>query len=264
MYRGFKISFDGDPFETNEYIQGLARHTLMQDRIESTLDSYLDINGVLNASKMQADWFTQVKADVFISHAHKDKDLAVSFAGWLHVSFGLSSFIDSCVWGHASVLQKRIDKAFCYNSVTKTYDYTQRNYSTSHVHMMLATALTRMIDNCECLFFLNTPSSITIEETVKDAGETMSPWIYHELAVSQMLRQKKTRVHRFNELRKAYTEGADRSDLQMAYSVSLAHLNTLTQNDLEIWLNACDQTGHDSLDFLYKQSPPKNGYKLYS
>ncbi|AFM14200.1 hypothetical protein [Turneriella parva] len=266
MYRGFKISFDEDPFETNEYLQGLARHALMQDRIESTLDAYLDINGVLNASKMQADWFPQVKADVFISHAHKDKDLAVSFAGWLHVAFGLSSFIDSCVWGHASVLQARIDKAFCYNSVTKTYDYTQRNYSTSHVHMMLATALTRMIDNCECLFFLNTPSSLTIEQAVKDVGKTLSPWIYHELAISQMLRpKKKTRERRFNRFGEKHYESLEKSDLQIAHHVDLSHLNTLDLGDLIKWAEACrSQTGADTLDVLYDQSPPRNDNRLYS
>lgn len=266
MYRGFQISFDDDPFNKAAYEEGLALHEKTEAQIEATLDTYLSIHGVIDASKMQADWFPQIKADVFISHAHKDKVLAVSLAGWLHAAFGLSCFIDSCVWGHADALLLKIDKEHCYNPDSGTYNYTKRNYSTSHVHMMLATALTRMMDNCECLFFLNTPSSITIEQAVKDVGKTLSPWIYHELAMSQMLRPKKeARERRFNRYGQKYDEGLEKSDLQIAYSVDLAHLNTFDLSDFLTWQKACGpRAGGDALDVLYEQSPPKTRSKLYS
>lgn len=47
---------------------------------------------------MQVSWFPQIKADVFISHSHSDEKLAIIFAGWLYNAFGLTAFIDSCVW----------------------------------------------------------------------------------------------------------------------------------------------------------------------
>ena len=67
---------------------------------------------------MQANWFPQIKADIFISHSHKDEDLALALAGWLKVSFGLTAFIDSCVWGYANDLLKMIDYKYCYQKKT--------------------------------------------------------------------------------------------------------------------------------------------------
>lgn len=69
------------------------------------------------------------------------------------------------------------------------FDYDKRNYSTSHVHMMLSIALTSMIDACETVFLLNTPQSISLEEDIKKE-QTSSPWIYHELSTANVMRVK--------------------------------------------------------------------------
>lgn len=71
----------------------------------------------------------------------------------LHDCFGLEAFIDSCSWGYCDDLLNKIDKKYCYDSKKKTYDYHLRNYTTSHVHMMLSTALAEMMDNTECIIF---------------------------------------------------------------------------------------------------------------
>ena len=55
------------------------------------------------------------------------------------------------------------------------YDYNKRNYSTSHVHMMLSTALTMMMDEAECVIFLNTPNALSTKDIVH---KTESPWIF--------------------------------------------------------------------------------------
>nr|MBK7064154.1 hypothetical protein [Deltaproteobacteria bacterium] len=65
-------------------------------------------------------------------------------------TFGLTAFVDSSVWGDANELLAEIDNRFCWSDDRRTYDYRKRNNSTSHVHMMLATALSVMIDRCEC------------------------------------------------------------------------------------------------------------------
>ncbi|MCC5439660.1 hypothetical protein [Clostridium botulinum] len=46
-----------------------------------------------------------------------------------------------------------IDNNYCFNKDTETYDYIKRNYSTSHVYIMLSTALSMMIDRAESIFF---------------------------------------------------------------------------------------------------------------
>lgn len=58
-----------------------------------------------------------------------------------------------------------------------------------HVHMILNGALMKMIDNTECLIFLETPNSLK----VKDVSDTTtnSAWIYSELLMSKYLNRKK-------------------------------------------------------------------------
>jgi len=259
MYRGFNVSLDSNDFAS--YLEvGKVVHGAVKKVFRETLNPYMRQDGILDATKMQANWFPQISADVFISHAHKDEDLAIALAGWLYQSFELVAFIDSCAWGHSNDLLKIIDKEYCYKPNSQTYDYDRRNYSTSHVHMMLATALTRMMDNCECLFFLNTPASITVEEAVSDQGQTLSPWIYHEIAMSQMLRQKDSATHRANSVLKAFNEAKAPPELRMTYDVSLSHLLNIKKLDLDLWqIYLRLKPGLGALDQFYELNPIKKG-----
>lgn len=94
------------------------------------------------------------------------------------------------MWGFSDDLLRKIDDKYCINnnSDSKSYSYEKRNYSTSHVHMMLSIAINKMINKTECLFFLNTPGSVSIEDTVQKT--TFSPWIYSELFTSEVIRKK--------------------------------------------------------------------------
>jgi hypothetical protein len=65
--------------------------------------------------------------------------------------------------------------------------------------MMLSTALSMMIDKAECLFFLNTPNSIQATEAI---DRTKSPWIYHEISISSLIRKR-----RLSEYRREVTKG---------------------------------------------------------
>jgi hypothetical protein len=155
-----------------------------QNIIDKQLNSFIQLNGKLDGAKMQDNWFPQIKSDIFISHSHEDERMAIGLAGWLKEKFNLFSFIDSCVWGNANDLLKVIDKKYCWNNNKKMYDYKSRNQSTSHIHMMLSTALTMMMDKTECVFFLNTPHSISTKDVI---SKTESPWIYFEMAMTKFL-----------------------------------------------------------------------------
>lgn len=48
---------------------------------KSGLDAFFDGDGSLVATKIMDDWFPKVKANVFISHAHKDEEIAIGLAG---------------------------------------------------------------------------------------------------------------------------------------------------------------------------------------
>ena len=200
MYRGFQLRLNSPrstsllsrSLPTNKFIEELKGYAdygeemLKADRttVQNKLKKFLLSDGSLDGSKMQENWFPQIEADVFISHSHRDEELALGLAGWLKEHFGLKAFIDSAVWGYANDLLKDIDNKYCLQTGRQVYNYQKRNQSTSHVHMMLSVALNQMIDNTECLFFLNTPNSVSIGASI--GGTTPSPWIYSEIAMSRL------------------------------------------------------------------------------
>lgn len=151
----------------------------------------------------------------------------------LREEFGLTAFIDSAVWGYANDLLKKIDDKYCKNETGATYNYNQRNFSTSHVHMMLSGALTKMMDKAECLIFVNTPKSITTRDAVKD--KTKSPWIYNEITTSLVLRKKKPDRHDLLIKHAKFEADEKKQKLDVSYNVDLSHLTPLSTSDLSKW-----------------------------
>lgn len=249
MYRGFNLTwdFDSDHF----YQKGRVLNATNKLLVKRTLDSFLSHNGAMSGSKMQANWFPQIEADIFISHSHQDEKKAITLAGWLNENFEITTFIDSCIWGYSNDLLKMIDNKYCLNSNGETYSYQKRNNSTSHVHMMLSTALNMMIDQTECLFFLNTPSSITPSEVIT---QTESPWIYSEISMSELIRKKKLMDYRQHT--KLFSKGGEISEnLKIEYDIFLGHLTDITKFNLENWKSGWDKFPKQSyypLDILYK------------
>lgn len=233
--------------------------------VHDCLAEYITEDGIINGTSLKDHWFSISKKDIFISHSHNDINKVKAFAGWLHNCFGLESFIDSCSWGYCDDLLNKIDKRYCYSAKKGTYDYKLRNYTTSHVHMMLSTALTEMIDQTECIIFFNTPNSINLAtelEKIKRRGKehtTISPWIYHELSMTTMLRSV-TPVRKETVL-EHYAQ-ASREKPKIAYDVSKAlnAMATLTDTQLEQWKCNWDQAHKiipHALDELYKIVFPK-------
>lgn len=214
----------------------------------------------LSAAKLEKDWFPKFNADVFLSHSHDDEDLAIKLAGWLNENFQITTFIDSCIWGYCKDLMRILDDGYSkkrtdVNGIT-TYDYDDSSYAASHVHMLLNNALAKMIDETECLIFLNTPNSITPEESVKK--RTKSPWLYSELTISQIIRHQELSVYRKNIQTKAVEKSysLQESLLSILYTTSTEHLYKLS--NLRSWYDWCkrDKTkkpsNWQSLDKLYE------------
>lgn len=252
MHRGFKLTLS---WEDDDYFrQGLIDFEANKTIIKKTLDGFIGKDGVLHGSKLQDTWFPLVKADVFLSHSHSDRKMAIALAGWLKANFGLKVFVDSCIWGYANDLLRLIDKEYCQNPSGETYSYEKRNQSTSHVHMMLSTALSMMIDKSECLFFLNTPNSIQATETI---AKTKSPWVYHEISVSSIIRKRRLSEYR-RELTKAFSKGGRVDEGVMAdYDLYLGHLQDLQVDDLNNWLQAWEEVS------LHKEYPLDELYDLF-
>jgi len=201
---------------------------------------------------MIANWFPAIETDVFLSHSHKDADLAIGLSGWLNIEFGLTSFIDSCIWGYSEKLLRMIDDKYCYQPSTKTYNYERRNKSTSHVYMMLSTALTKMMHSCECIIFISTPRSISPKNSIESEGETDSPWIYSEIAMTSLIQKRSPKEHRERTMVKSsIAMDSLNESLQVKYDVDLSHLTLLTAADLNAWYKSNQKTSSQSLDALY-------------
>ena len=249
MYRGYNLTLELREITNHDrsmyYEAGRAMYKDNRDKIQKGLSSFLSPDGTINADKMQESWFPDVNADIFLSHSHADETDAIIWAGLFKIRFGVSTFVDSCVWGFANDLIFAIDDKWCKTfeiegHSKKVFDYKESNRTASHVHMMLASALMKTIDKCECLFFLETPRSLNTKGIV---DKTFSPWIYYELGIANTIRES---VPRHRPVAKAFTKlGEDgirkaASMPMVNYSVSRPKFKNVDKDIFASWLHKYD------------------------
>jgi hypothetical protein len=244
MYAGFNLDIN-DEFVHYKQI-GNTIYNAQKQKVTDEISKFILDDGTLNGTDMQNSWFPQIHADVFISHSHNDKEKAIALAGWLKHTFDLDVFIDSSVWGSADELLKKIDDRYCKNTDSPTYSYEKRNFSTSHVHTMLSTALMMIIDQTECMFFLNTPESINTASVI---NSTKSPWIYYEISVSKFVRKREPNRPK-GIIKKGIFENAQ--DLTIQYKLDMDHLYDISQSHLLDWQRLfMKHNENHPLDLLY-------------
>lgn len=232
------------------YKDGLEILNEQKRVVHESLEKYVCNNECIDGTKLQENWFPQIQCDVFLSHSHKDEKWVVSFAGWLYKVLGLVTFVDSHIWGYSKHLLKELDNKYCVKKIENghtTYSYEKRNITTGHVDIMLAMGLCKMLDNTEALFFINTPNSIFVEELSSD--QTLSPWIYAEIQMANIIRKKKLSNYRDEVISKSLYH--EQSDLKIKYDVELNKFITLTKSDL-LYMWKYSQAEENSLDLLYK------------
>lgn len=269
MFSKFNYSPSDSFYNTsiNQYLTvGNEIYAEHQKEVQECLSKYISEDGIINGTNLKEDWFSITKKDVFISHSHKDINKVKAFAGWLHNAFGIEAFIDSCSWGYCDELLNRIDKKYCYKTKTQTYDYGLRNYTTSHVHMMLSTALSEMMDSTECIIFFNTPSSINMSNelnAIKKKEKTISPWIYHELMMTTLLRSNPPKRSKIITEQFSLRHDERASSLEIEYDVSkvLRLMPQLSDRNLELWntqwVDTSKENDTHALDVLYGIVFPK-------
>ena len=113
-----------------------------------------------------------------------------------------------------------------------------------------------MIDKNECVIFINTPQSVSISseiESIKGDSITTSPWIYHELAMTSII--KTTKPMRQHTISESFSHTEIRDSLpQFDYRIDayLKEMIELTEADLISWEKKKAVNGADSLDKLYE------------
>jgi len=252
MYRGFNLVIPESIDEKSYSLKGRELKDQNFQNFKDRLKDFYVFDGVIDGNKVIEKWFPMIECDIFLSHSHKDEAKAIALAGLIYENFGLKTFIDSTVWEFSDKLLKGLDDECCKNENGKTYSYEKRNFSTAHVHLMLNSALNKMIDNCETVFFLNTPNSISALNTISES--TRSPWIFSEIATTQIIRKKtpkrlKQRTRTFSN-KVALSESA-RSQLNIEYQLELSHLTKLNLRTIQLWINKVKDSNQNPLDLLY-------------
>ena len=221
-------------------------------------------NGTINGSDLQFLLFPFDKDnyDIFISHSHNDKDLALYLYAWLTQRCGMSCFIDEVLWYSSDALLKEIDKQYCRIQGSSTYDYNKRNFSTSHVHAMLSMAMLEGIDRSECCLIIESDRSLTLNEGIE--CKTLSPWIYQEVQFATHLRHKvpprlQNRIVRLfcaSEGGRLLCETRNDSQaLKVDYELELDSFLRITESDLSA-LRGRGASGLDDIYMRYLQRRP--------
>lgn len=245
MYRGFQLDLAKDDFkdiatlecENSEIIKWCVFNELNRKMVKKAINECFLSDGSIDGSKMKENWFPQIQADIFISHSHQDKALACDLSKWMYLIFDLKVFIDSDIWGYYKDMK---DKMLNYyrDFTTEKCDELE-DFVSAHVHMMLSVALNQMIDNTECLFFLNTPNSLSINVPI--VGTTPSPWIYSEIATSRLLRNRtpqrldQTRSNSTESLHTRFRRAPISVCPPIRHAMSIDHLKEIDSKILREW-----------------------------
>lgn len=263
MYKAYKVDIDGKYLGVD---QALIEKMKLKNRPKQSIKNFFNDDGSLDGNNIISEWFPQEKFDIFLSHSHADEHIAYMLANFLEENFGLRCFVDSSVWGYADKILKEVDEEFCKKKDENgkvTYSYEKRNITTSHIHNMLSVSIAGMMDQCECLFFLNTENSLIKKENIKTLmeGETYSPWLYYELSMCLFL--EKIIPKRFAEggmSVESMTMDEARADSVRPvarYFIQTEYMTILSGQDLTNWMSgSCSgRKGIHCLDWIYKYHP---------
>lgn len=195
---------------------------------------------------------------IFISHSHDDIEDVKKFAYAVEQEFGVSCFIDSMVWENMNDLIKAFDKKYSLSEDKMTYLYKKRNYSTSHVHTMLATALLEMINDCECFLFVGSKNSMLKLDYFRDHSDaTLSPWIYEENTFVKFIKPVIPEWLLPRRRLNMFSGGIGRVDedrnLKIAYRLDMSTFHPISA-DLLLELEEDGLEGTDFLHDLYESS----------
>ncbi|NHB94695.1 hypothetical protein [Photorhabdus cinerea] len=188
------------------------------------------------------NWFPNTGCHIFLSHSHKDKNLAIYIANKLYSQYRIKTFIDSQFWGFIDKAIEKINNTHCRSKNDQKYlDYEKSMKVASNFYLILSNALTNAIDESDSCWFLNTTNSLNASD--KDEFGTYSPWIYTELNFTSKVRryphQKRPIITTKSASNRFGMDGLESidSNLVVRYDVTTKHMFNVKQLELENILN---------------------------
>lgn len=186
---------------------------------------------VLDGDKLEELFFPTENYDYFISYSHTDEEIVENLANYL-IDKGYKVFLDSKIWGSADALLKLIDDEYCKNENEVSYDYTKRNFSTSHVHSILHSAIGEAINKSENIIFVNGENSLDKNSKELEA-KILSPWIYQELKYfnlfyyNQRLISESFGIEKVNDSNKKPLKISRKGDMSNLIPIGIIFLNRI-------------------------------------
>lgn len=267
MFRAYAVDLNEIyPLIQNEPAESIYSPNNTEELTNTLKDILNAKRKFLDAEELCDLFFPSKDCPVFISHSGKNNKEVQQFAQWLNKQFDIKAFIDSDLWGCIETLQKNIDSTSCSRITHKyvdkdnkehkwtAYSYSDRNENTAHVHMMLSHALTQMIDLAECFIFVKSSESYSLEDGKKG---TFSPWIFHELATVDTIRENKSRKTIPEKIvleSDSHIVKSAAGEPKVFYPIALKRPFLLKKSDLEKWQSNSknflpQHPTHSSVDF---------------
>lgn len=247
MYRAFNVKlsdYDFSNVSRNKYLnrKNNTKNQLKQLIASNTSIKSEDVKNLL----LPSDGNFQI----FISHSHNDEQLAINFAEEIETRTGLKCFIDSLYWDNIDSLVEELKDN--YRTYYGTINIQEFSKTCQHANIILASALTEMLNKCECVFFLNTSNSV-IESKSNINQATYSPWIYHEIyTVSKLPSIRPARPRALNEYRsEGLMYALTDSYKTFTYDLALQKMSKMNIADVKYWLSNAERSYKHALDVLY-------------
>lgn len=211
-----------------------------KEKLAEEVKKIFEENKIIDGDKLEELFFpeSEKEYDFFISYSHNDEDIVKKLASYLEYN-GAKVFLDSKIWGSADYLLELIDKTYSINDWNNNFfDYKKRNFSTSHVHSMLNSAIGKAILKSKNIIFTSIENTTNTNLSTSELEvKILSPWIYQELRYFNLFYNiQSTLINLFNlvtGMESIQDKIEKKLELKISREVNISNLTKITREELE-------------------------------